>query len=75
MVLGLGGYGVRHRRAVTHAVRSPVRPETRGRRVVSTAQLRAVAGKIMVTRLVGLEVRPSDEWSTKWASQKRFFLT
>jgi hypothetical protein len=38
--------GARHRRVVTTAGRAPVRPATRGRRVVARAAARVIAGRI-----------------------------
>jgi hypothetical protein len=48
--------GVRHGRAVTSAVRSPVRPATRWRRVVSSASARVIAGRMVVRRRASIDV-------------------
>jgi hypothetical protein len=50
-----GVMGTRHGRAVTHAVRSPVRPATWWTRVVSGASARVMAGRMVVSRRVSLD--------------------
>jgi hypothetical protein len=44
-----------HGRVVTRAVRAPVRPATRWRRVVSMASARVSAGKMVVNRGASLD--------------------
>jgi hypothetical protein len=41
---------------VTRAVRSPMRPATRGIRVVSMASTRVIAGRMVVSRLASIDV-------------------
>ena len=49
----------RSRRAVNSAVRSPVRPATRWRRVVSRASARGIAGRRVVSRRASIDVPAS----------------
>jgi hypothetical protein len=58
------------REAMTNAVRAPVRPATRWMQVVSRASGRGIAGRMVVSRLISLEVRPFDEWSRKRLNQR-----
>ncbi|HSF32473.1 MAG TPA: hypothetical protein VLK82_18630 [Candidatus Tectomicrobia bacterium] len=44
------GWGARHGRGVTTAVREPVRPATRCMRMVSMASGSVISGKIVVSR-------------------------
>jgi hypothetical protein len=53
--------GARKGRIVTHAMRAPVRPATRGMRVVSMASARVMAGKMVVSRRVSLDF-PTPKW-------------
>jgi hypothetical protein len=46
--------------AVTHAVRSPVRPATLWMRVVSMASGRVIAGRIVVSRRANLDLPAPD---------------
>src|SRR5687767_4672078 len=48
--------GARHGRVVTTAVRRPVRPATRGMRVVAMASARVISGRIVVRRRASLDV-------------------
>jgi hypothetical protein len=48
-------WGARHGRVVTNAVRAPVRPATRGMRVVSRASARVIAGRMVVSRRASLD--------------------
>src|SRR4029450_9924427 len=52
----MGGWGARHGRAVTHAVRAPVRPATRWIRVVSMASARVIAGRMVVSRRASIDL-------------------
>jgi hypothetical protein len=46
----------RHGRVVTRAVRAPVRPATRGRRVVSGASARRIVGRLGMNRHARLDL-------------------
>jgi hypothetical protein len=53
---GDGVSGARNGRVATTAVRPPVRPATRGMRVVSRASARLIAGNMVVNRRASLDV-------------------
>ena len=53
--------GARHGRVVTNAVRSPARPATRGKRVVSRASARLIAGTIVMIRRAESTARQGAE--------------
>jgi hypothetical protein len=52
--------GAQHGRVVTKAVRSPVRPATRGRHVVSMASAKVMAGRMVMTRRASIDI-PAPE--------------
>jgi hypothetical protein len=58
--VGDGGCGVRQGRAVTSAVRAPVRPATRWTRVVSRASARVIGGSIVVRRRASMDAATAD---------------
>src|SRR4029450_1148279 len=71
----MGGWGARHGRAVTHAVRAPVRPATRWIRVVSMASARVIAGRMVVSRRASIDL-PAPEGASKstlWAERLHKF--
>jgi hypothetical protein len=56
---------------VTQAVRSPVRPATRGRRVVSRASGRGIAGRMVVSRCASLDLpAPGGPSSRMFGAQR-----
>jgi hypothetical protein len=56
---GLRSCGARSGQVITTAVRSPVRPATRGMRVVSTASAKVIAGRMVVSHRASLDVLAS----------------
>jgi hypothetical protein len=67
--------GARHSRVVTRAVRSPVRPATRWRRVVSMASARVSAGKMVVSRRASIDLpAPGGPSSRTFGSERLYPL-